>query len=153
MGRANSTTPSYNRLHYTRSTQPRSTPPRQQSARFIGILKWFNTEQQYGFIEYNANGQTQKDLFVHESAFICIAISEIVDIIGQCVQFNIETYRTSKKKAINVQHLPLNDNNAVIVTPKQSQQHFNWRSLNKKSQHQPPQQSQHKNKNKNMAKQ
>ena len=53
-----------------------------------GIIKWFNNEKGYGFIEYNDH----EDIFVHYSAILTEGYKTLVE--GQYVDF--ELVRTDK---------------------------------------------------------
>jgi cold shock protein len=57
-----------------------------------GIVKWFNGEKGYGFIQPDKGG---KDVFVHASALERAGMNSLAE--GQKVSYDIETDRRSGK--------------------------------------------------------
>ena len=53
--------------------------------KYTGLVKWFNTERGFGFIEQDGEGE---DLFVHYTAILEEGFRNLED--GQAVAFNIE---------------------------------------------------------------
>ena len=51
----------------------------------IGIVKWFNTQRGYGFIQPEDGS---KDVFVHISAVECSGLGHLVE--GQRVSYQLE---------------------------------------------------------------
>ena len=62
-----------------------------------GIVKWFNSEKGYGFIQPDAGGA---DVFVHISAVERAGIRSLPD--GQKVSYEVERGRKGKDSAVNV---------------------------------------------------
>ena len=60
----------------------------------VGIVKWFNTQKGYGFIEPNEGG---RDVFVHISAVERAGMSTLQD--GQKIQYEMEESRNGKMAA------------------------------------------------------
>ncbi|MBL8789191.1 MAG: cold-shock protein [Rhizobiales bacterium] len=63
-----------------------------------GIVKWFNAQKGFGFIEQNGGG---KDVFVHISAVERAGMSTLNE--GQKLSFEILTEKTGKMAAGNLQ--------------------------------------------------
>jgi cold shock protein len=63
-----------------------------------GTVKWFNAVKGYGFIQPDAGG---KDVFVHISAVERAGLAGLND--GQKVSFDLETDRSGKDSAVNLQ--------------------------------------------------
>jgi CspA family cold shock protein len=64
-----------------------------------GIVKWYNSQKGYGFIQPDDGG---KDVFVHVSALERAGLRGLVE--GQKVSFEIQTdRRTGKSSAANLQ--------------------------------------------------
>ena len=151
-------TPSYNRVHYSRSSSSYSRQPQSSSHEYRGTLKWFDPSKQFGFIAYSQNGHQQKDLFVHHSAFYGnISPQIIMESQGSMVRFNIDQYydkqtRRPKMKAINVRLVQQSQNkhNTVLPSkpslnntnhPNPNQADFNWQHQQQQHQSQPRQQT------------
>lgn len=65
----------------------------------MGVVKWYNSQKGYGFIQPDDGG---KDVFVHVSALERAGIRGLVE--GQKVSFEIQTdRRTGKSSASNLQ--------------------------------------------------
>jgi len=65
----------------------------------MGIVKWYNSQKGYGFIQPDDGG---KDVFVHVSALERAGLRGLVE--GQKVSFEIQTdRRTGKTSASNLQ--------------------------------------------------
>ena len=63
-----------------------------------GIVKWFNAEKGFGFIEQDGGGP---DVFVHFSAIATQGFKELQE--GQKVTFDVEPDRMGKgPKAVNL---------------------------------------------------
>ncbi|MFG6082673.1 cold-shock protein [Paracoccus litorisediminis] len=62
-----------------------------------GIVKWFNNDKGYGFIQSDAGGS---DVFVHISAVERAGIRSLPD--GQKVSFEVERGRNGKDSAVNL---------------------------------------------------
>jgi CspA family cold shock protein len=63
-----------------------------------GTVKWFNAVKGYGFIQPDDGG---KDVFVHISAVERAGLSGLND--GQKLSFDLETDRSGKDAAVNLQ--------------------------------------------------
>ncbi|MBD9529602.1 MULTISPECIES: cold-shock protein [Paracoccus] len=62
-----------------------------------GVVKWFNNDKGYGFIQSDAGGP---DVFVHISAVERAGIRSLPD--GQKVSFEVERGRNGKDSAVNL---------------------------------------------------
>jgi len=62
-----------------------------------GVVKWFNNDKGYGFIQPDAGGS---DVFVHISAVERAGIRSLPD--GQKVSFEVERGRNGKDSAVNL---------------------------------------------------
>ena len=63
-----------------------------------GTVKWFNSEKGYGFIAPDEGGG---DVFVHISAVERAGLRSLSD--GQKVSFELETSRSGKTSAVDLQ--------------------------------------------------
>ena len=63
----------------------------------VGIVKWFNTQKGYGFIEPDGGG---RDVFVHISAVEAAGLTTLNE--GQRVTFEIVQDRPGKSSAGNL---------------------------------------------------
>ncbi|MDS9470252.1 cold-shock protein [Paracoccus sp. MBLB3053] len=62
-----------------------------------GVVKWFNNDKGYGFIQPDAGGS---DVFVHISAVERAGIRSLPD--GQKISFEVERGRNGKDSAVNL---------------------------------------------------
>merc|ERR1719242_2166467 len=95
--------PRHNRLHYSKPRQ------NQSAQRHYGYLKWFDVRKSFGYIRCSAPSGEEKELFVHESAFIKLRGDAISNAVGEAVRFSIESYcsrrrgGTTEQKAVRVE--------------------------------------------------
>jgi cold shock protein len=68
--------------------------------KFIGDVVWFDPKRGFGFIEWEQNGDKQKDLFVHFSDIECEGFKTLYK--GQKVTFGLGTNKHGDPKAIEV---------------------------------------------------
>ena len=68
----------------------------------VGVVKWFNDEKGYGFIEYKAN----EDIFVHYSSIIDNSNDHKTLIKGEIVEFElVKTESGYKAKNVRTQKI------------------------------------------------
>ena len=67
---------------------------------FKGKVVWFNTIKGYGFIQWEKNGQSQQDMFVHFSDISQEGFKNLLK--DQEVNFCLGKNRNDKPKAVNV---------------------------------------------------
>ena len=65
-----------------------------------GIVKWFNANKGYGFIEPEGGS---KDVFVHISAVEAAGMNTLNDCAK--ISFDLETGKNGKEAAVNIQQL------------------------------------------------
>ena len=78
--------PEHGRIIYRYRTGSPTSPPGgclDEEARYVGVVKWFNSDRGYGFIEYEGCD----DVFVHFSAVQPEDIRSMVE--GQRVEFSV----------------------------------------------------------------
>lgn len=68
--------------------------------KILGEVIWFDPKRGFGFIEWEQNGNKQKDLFVHFSDIECEGFKTLYK--GQKVTFGLGTNKHGDPKAIEV---------------------------------------------------
>lgn len=71
-----------------------------EEVRYLGSVIWFDNKLSYGFIQWEKDGQPQKDLFVHFSDINCEGFKTVKK--GQRVSFAIGKNNKGVDKAIDV---------------------------------------------------
>lgn len=66
---------------------------------FVGIVKWFNSQKGFGFIQPDDGA---KDVFVHISAVERAGLGSLNE--GQKVSFDLERGQQGKTSAVNLQN-------------------------------------------------
>ena len=71
--------------------------------KMLGDVIWFDPKRGFGFIEWEKEGEKQKDLFVHFSDVECEGFKTLYK--GQKVSFGLGVNKHGDPKAINVEIL------------------------------------------------
>ena len=72
-------------------------PISNESERFTGIVKWFNTKTGFGFITVLGNGeQSGKDIFAHHSGIRVANLQYKYLVQGEYVDFNLSKSESDK---------------------------------------------------------
>lgn len=71
-----------------------------EEIRHLGSVIWFDNKSGYGFIQWDKDGEAQKDLFVHFSDINCEGFKTIKK--GQKVSFTLGTNNKGMPKATDV---------------------------------------------------
>eukprot|EP01083_Nonionella_stella_P190780 706479_1 len=105
-----------NKPKLTTSHNTHNHPSQPQLKEYIGTLKCYKSDRDFGFIQCN---NLKNDIFFHTTAFTYPQqISNYSNIIGNSVKFNISTYNDKysgelKQKAINISIIQTNS--AAII--------------------------------------
>lgn len=68
--------------------------------KILGDVIWFDPKRGFGFIEWEKNGEKQKDLFVHFSDIECEGFKTLYK--GQKVSFGLGVNKHGDPKAVDV---------------------------------------------------
>lgn len=72
----------------------------------VGIVKWFNNKQGYGFLTVVSDERKDEDLFIHHSALVTKSSQYKYLVQGEYVNFNFSKIENSDKdrewQAVNV---------------------------------------------------
>ena len=71
-----------------------------EEVRYLGSVIWFDNKSGYGFIQWDKDGDPQKDLFVHFSDINCEGFKTIKK--GQKVSFTLGKNNKGQPKATDV---------------------------------------------------
>jgi len=71
--------------------------------KMLGDVIWFDPKRGFGFIEWEKEGEKQKDLFVHFSDVECEGFKTLYK--GQKVSFGLGVNKHGDPKAVNVEIL------------------------------------------------